>query len=89
MKRVLRGCCICLPEVFPEIKHTDDKTTLDLGKAVSGKIRVEPRWLRDEHPSGEPALEANGRIGEHGFSSLAAATGSEINFKQLPCLSNL
>lgn len=34
-------------------------------------------------------LEANGRIGEDGFSSLAAATGTEINFKQLPCLSNL
>lgn len=37
----------------------------------------------------EAALEANGQIGEDGFSSLGAATGTEINFKQLPCLSNL
>lgn len=37
----------------------------------------------------EAALKANGRTGEDGFSSLAAATGTEINFKHLPCLSNL
>lgn len=59
---------------------------------MCGQIRVEPEEAQGQTSFCtsfcEAALEANGRI-EDGISSLAAATGTEINFKQLPCLSNL